>query len=156
MFFNFDFKIPHIIILSFISRKKKKKKNLEALSLTHRLHLLKKVHTSQICYLHTGTVFLPLHLRHTSTTGICHLFCTTLNLGSTAFYGLWTTIPWNSVWHYVLQWPIRHPGGKPLCRAHQHCKYTSPNYPAAFCTASSRASTSLNSFLTLSTNNVGI
>lgn len=25
MFFNFDFKIPHIIILSFISRKKKKK-----------------------------------------------------------------------------------------------------------------------------------
>lgn len=45
LFSNFDFKIPLLIILSFI---RKKNRNVEALSLTHRLYLLKKVHTESV------------------------------------------------------------------------------------------------------------
>lgn len=103
-------------------------------------------------------MFPPSHLHHISTTGICHLFCNTLNLGSTAFYGLWTTVPGILSATMCLNTrsigPCVHLGGKPLGSPHQPCKYTSSNNPAVFWTASSRASTSRNSFLTLPTNNL--
>lgn len=85
----------------------------------------------EIYYLHSGTMSLPSHLHHTTTRVIYSLFCNNLNFSSRAAYAIWTMVPGILSGTVCLNiWQVRpcvHPGGKPLCSPHQHCKYTLPN-----------------------------